>query len=281
MEPRQTQPVLGRARLTSLFAANDDLEPLVYPRDFFDTYWRGDLKNEVFVIMSFADEFTPVWESAIKPAIENDTEGKLFAHRVDATKLSGSIVTEILDGIAHARLVFAEVSVCTTGKWNGQRNANAMYELGIAHAIRPAQELVVVRNDHEEINFDVAGIKIQSYDKADLVGARQTFGSLLNDAVKQVDQVKHLKVSEACDSLDADCLTLMASVGKDDFFSTNSPKTMGEVMNQMAVGTKDAVRHLLSLGIVRFDANTALGAYAYHWTAFGKAVLRKLNIRHV
>ena len=46
----------------------------MYPREYFDTYWRGDLKNEVFVIMSFADEFKEVWESAIRPAIEDDTD---------------------------------------------------------------------------------------------------------------------------------------------------------------------------------------------------------------
>jgi hypothetical protein len=40
-----------------------------------------------------------------------------------------------------------------------------MYELGLAHALRPASELVVVRSDAEEINFDIAGIKIQSYDR--------------------------------------------------------------------------------------------------------------------
>ena len=45
----------------------------MYPREYFDTYWRGDLKNEVFVIMSFAPEFQPAWEDAIKPAIEVDT----------------------------------------------------------------------------------------------------------------------------------------------------------------------------------------------------------------
>lgn len=231
----------------------------MYPREYFDTYWRGDLKNEVFVIMSFADEFKPVWENAIKPAIELDTQGGPFAHRVDATTLAGSIVTEILDGIAHAKLVFAEISVSRADRWAGQRNGNAMYELGLAHALRPAQELVVVRSDHEDINFDIAAIKIQDYDSTDLVGARQKFAKLLNDALKQIDQVKHLKVTQACESLDADCLALMAQAGEKDYFSINDPKTMREVMNQVATGPKDAVRHFLSLGIVRFDPNYSAG----------------------
>jgi hypothetical protein len=54
---------------------------------------------------------------------------------------------------------------------------------------------------------------------------------------------------------------------------------MRDIMEQTAAGTKDAVRHMLSLGIIRFDADLAADAYAYHWTNFGKAVLSKLGIR--
>jgi len=251
----------------------------LYPREYFDTYWRGDLKNKVLVVMSFAPEFQPAWDHAIKPAIEADTDGKPFAHRVDATTLAGSIITEILDGIAHAKLVFADISVCQSGRWKGQRNGNAMYELGLAHALRPAQELVVVRSDHEEINFDIAGIKIQDYDFSDLPTARTRFAQLLSDALKEIDQVKHLKVTEAVESLDADTLVLMVNEGKGDYFSVRIPHTMRDVMSQTATGIKDSVRHLLSLGIIRFDANLSADAYAYHWTEFGKAVLKRLGVR--
>jgi hypothetical protein len=251
----------------------------MYPREYFDTYWRPNLKNEVFVIMSFTPEFEDVWTQAIRPAVEQDTRGNPFAHRVDATTLAGSIITEILDGIAHARLVFADVSVCASGRWAGQRNGNAMYELGLAHALRPATELVVARSDAEQINFDIAGIKIQSYDRSDLAAARQTFGQLLNDRLDDLNQVKHLKTVQALESLDADCLNLLANSGKNESFSVIPAKTMGDVMAQINDGTKESVRHLLALGIIRFDANMSAGAYAYHWTDFGRAVLKKLGIR--
>ncbi len=252
----------------------------MYPREYFDTYWRGDLKNEVFVIMSFASDFQPVWEQAIQPAIESDTDGTPFAHRVDATMLAGSVITEILDGVAHAKLIFADISVCSTGRWKGQRNGNVMYELGLAHALRRPQELVVVRSDHEEINFDIAGIKTQNYDSSDLSSARIYFSQLLKDGFKQIDQIKHLKVAEAVESLDADTYSLMVNHGEGDYFSVTPAMTMRNVMSQTAAGTKDAVRHMLSLGIIRFEANLAAGAYAYHWTEFGKAVLQNLGIRN-
>ena len=53
----------------------------MYPREYFDTYWRGDLRNEIFVIMSFESAFQPVWEQAIKPAINTDVSGGLIAKR--------------------------------------------------------------------------------------------------------------------------------------------------------------------------------------------------------
>ncbi len=252
----------------------------MYPREYFDTYWRGDLKNEVFVIMSFAPEFQPVWEQAIKPAIEIDTVGTPFANRVDATVLAGSIITDILEGIAHAKLVFADISVCTAGRWEGQRNGNAMYELGLAHALRRAQELVVVRSDHEQVNFDIAAIRIQDYNLSDLPAARKIFSLLLNDGLKQIDQVKHLKVTEAVERLEVETLHLMSLLGKEEYFPSTSPKEseMENFMQKDILRNGSALRHLLSLDIIRFDPSVADGKVVYRWTEFGKAVLSKLGI---
>ncbi len=99
----------------------------MYPRDFFDTYWRSEIRDEVFVAMPFHDEFAPVWQDAIVPAIDEDIAGPIRARRVDATILSGSIITDILDGIAHAKLILADISVAKCGSWRGQRNGNVMY----------------------------------------------------------------------------------------------------------------------------------------------------------
>jgi hypothetical protein len=94
-----------------------------------------------------------------------------------------------------------------------------MYALGLAHALRPATELVVVRSDTEQINFDIAGIKIPAYDRNDLAAARVKFGQLLNDRLADLDQTRHLKTTEAVESLDGDCLTLLANAGNQDYFS--------------------------------------------------------------
>jgi hypothetical protein len=154
-----------------------------------------------------------------------------------------------------------------------------MCELGLAHALRPATEFVVVRSDTEQINFDLAGIKIQAYDRNDLAAARVTFGQLLNDRLADLDQTRHLKTTQAVESLDGDCLTLLANAGNQDYFAVKPATNMSEVMAQISQGTKDAVRHLLALGMIRFDVNKSVDAYAYHWTDFGLAVLGRMGIR--
>ncbi len=251
----------------------------MYPREYFDTFWRGDLRNEVFVIMSFAPEFNAVWNDAIRPAIEEDTADRPSAHRVDVTTLAGNIVNEILDGVAHARLVLAEISVSVSGRWAGQRNGNAMYELGLAHALRQPTEVVIARSDNEPLNFDIAQIKVQSYDRNDLASARQLFSALLNGALAEIDTVKGLKVDQAVAQLDVDCLNMIVKDGGNDYFSIEAARTMRDVMHQTATGVKSAVARLLSLGVLRCDADMRAGRYAYHWTLFGQAVLRKLGIR--
>jgi hypothetical protein len=108
----------------------------MHPRAFLDSYWRNDLRDEVFVAMSFAERFRERWDRLFVPAIEDEPIGgrRLRAVRVDTRRSGDSILTEIADGIAHAQLVLADVSV--VDRWtdsNGQsrhaRNGNVMYEL--------------------------------------------------------------------------------------------------------------------------------------------------------
>ena len=248
----------------------------MYPRDFFDTYWRPDLVDEVFIAMPFSDEFDPIWQSVIRPAVEKDQSKTLSAHRVDATVLAGSVITAILEGVARGRLILADISITTEGKWAGQRNGNVMYEVGLAHAVRQATEVVLIRSDHEPISFDVSGIKIHHYGKDDLPSARKSLGSLINDHLNQIEQFKSLKVQLAIRKLDGDCLKLLNTHGADSHFSDPQPKLQAQ--EAVFVPKKLAAAKLLDLGITYCEYNHAASLYAYHWTEFGLAVLRELGI---
>ena len=243
----------------------------MYPRDFLDSYWRPAIRDSVFVAMPFHAEFDPVWSEAIRPAIDAVNAPRLVAERVDATVLSGSIITKILDGIAHARLVFADISVMQEGRWKGQRNANVLYEVGLAHACRHSTEVLLVRRDAEEINFDVAGIRIHTYDPSDLPGACALFARLVGDALKQIDLSMSIQVQRAVDALDEHALAYMRSNGAGPGFHAAEVTNMADAL--FMVNKAAALARLQSLGILRCDPLHPSGRATYHWTEFGRAVI--------
>src|SRR5882757_5517845 len=236
----------------------------MYPRTWFDTYWRGTLKPEVFVAMSFAEEFKNVWENAIKPAIETDLEGggKYKAHRVDVTTLSGSIVTEIFDGIAHATLFFADISMMTTGAWKDQRNGNVMYEIGLATAIRPETDMVIFKSDNKDINFDLLQIRVHQYSKDNLDDTRQKFFKFLTGALEARKNAKNQIAKHTWSLLDADCLSLMLQ--KDH-------KPFGQKADA-GIAERLTIRRLLELGIIQCEYKGGC-SYNYVFTDFGNAVI--------
>ena len=221
--------------------------------------------------MPFHDEFEPIWQHAIQPAIEQDIAPGYKAERVDASVLSGSIVTSILDGIAHARIILADISIAQDGRWKGQRNGNVMYEVGLAHASRQATEVHLIRSDDEEIDFDIAGIRIHSYDCDNLVSARALFSRLLTDALEQIDQSKDLRAQRAVDALDADALEFIRSWGKEPGFHGPDPANMGGVL--LSITKSAALSRLQTLGVVRCEPAHISGKPAFFWTEFGKAVI--------
>ena len=243
----------------------------MYPRDFLDSYWRPAIRDSVFVAMPFHGEFEPVWSEAIRPAIEQGGPSTQVAERVDATVLSGSIITKILDGIAHARLVFADISVMHEGPWTGQRNGNVMDEVGLAHACRHSTEVLLIRSDAEEINFDVAGIRVHTYDRADLSGARALFARLVQEARLQVEQSMSIQVQRAVDSLDEHALAYMRSNGAGRGFHAAEVTNMADAL--FMVNKAAAIARLQALGIVRCDPLHPSGKPAYYWTEFGRAVI--------
>jgi hypothetical protein len=249
----------------------------VYPRDYFETYWRTDQRDEIFVAMPFHAEFTPVWAQAIQPGIDNDSLTNLRAHRVDATTLSGSVITDILDGIAHSRLVLADVSVTRKGTWAGQRNGNVMYEVGLAHAIRHSTEIVLIRSDKEPLNFDIAQINANTYDRMDLDSTRKLIGRLVNEMMKQVKTEKSLKVQRALDQIDADMLVYLKQFAGGKPFYGPQPETRGDELS--SIPRKAALSRLQQLGILRAAYIGDDRSPAFIITPFGKAVASALNTK--
>jgi len=90
--------------------------------------------------MSFADVYESRFKEVIEPAITTITYRgrRLRANRVDLSRTGDSILSDIIDGIAHAEMILADVSTVGYDSKSGRvyRSGNVMYEVGVALACR-------------------------------------------------------------------------------------------------------------------------------------------------
>jgi hypothetical protein len=109
-----------------------------------------------FVVMPFADPIGGYYDDLYKPAIE---KAKIKADRADSDIYgTGQIVGQIWQGINNARVLIAEL----TG-----RNANVLYELGLAHALHKPVVLICSKANEEDVPFDLRHVRVVYYDKDD------------------------------------------------------------------------------------------------------------------
>jgi hypothetical protein len=109
-----------------------------------------------FVMMPFSEPIGGYYDDLYKPAIE---KAKLKAERADSDIYgTGQIVGQIWKGINSARVLIAEL----TG-----RNANVLYELGLAHALHKPVVLICSKANEEDVPFDLRHVRVVYYDKDD------------------------------------------------------------------------------------------------------------------
>jgi hypothetical protein len=259
----------------------------MYPKTFLDNFWRGDLRREVFVIMPFHESLTPVWEKAIRPAIEElkDEDGSGFRpHCVRENTPSGDVIREIIDGITNSTLVFADISLLPGEPLTAHRNGNVMYELGIANAFREEVDIIVVKSDRKSAEFDIAPNRYHEYSFDDLAAAKNRFLELLRSGLRTREGVKKSIAESTWASLDIDCFNFMLRRPTErPFLHPGHPDSSSSVLpaiertRAISQYEKDvaALRRLLSLGLVSVEyvaQNAATHLTWYQFTPFGKAV---------
>src|ERR1035438_1446336 len=141
----------------------------MYPHHLLSLFPAFPRDDRVFVAMSFDAPFEARWKNVLEPAIQSASiAGRpLVPFRVDARRVSDSILTEIVVAIANARLILADVTTLHVLDKHVCRNANVFYEVGIAHAARLPEEVLLFRSDRDAISFDIANIRVNSYDPDD------------------------------------------------------------------------------------------------------------------
>jgi len=246
--------------------------------------------------MSFDEKFRARWENVIRPAVSRIERGgkRLEAFRVDARKISDSILTEILSGISTARLVLADVSAIEKVADKPIRNGNVMYEIGIAHAARLPEEVLLFRSDDDPLLFDMANVRVNRYDPDNNpIDAIEAVADSVSSALKEIDLRKSLAVSAAVNSLDFPSWWLLAQTAQTPRIEHPPNRTMRDALgNAQRV---DAIHRLLDVGAIRasflridpetfetLKGDTDTSLMSYEVTEFGNAVffegIRRMGI---
>lgn len=129
--------------------------------------------KDVFVVMQFTSEYDRIFDQAIKQAAE---EISLRAYHAGHIYTPGVILKDIVDGIATAAIIVAEITPL---------NQNVFYELGYAHALN--KPVVLLARRGSQLPFDVRGYRVIFYDgdQAGLSDLRanltQTFQAIVQD----------------------------------------------------------------------------------------------------
>ncbi len=137
-----------RISLTEFVMAPGEFVPS-YPI-FGEPLLPGDEKwAEAFVIMPFDPTMKVVYDEHLVPVL-----GRLgiTIKRGDAFLSSQSIIDEVWSAIYHSEICIAD---CTG------RNANVMYELGIAHTL--GRPVVLISQSIDDIPFDISHRRIITY----------------------------------------------------------------------------------------------------------------------
>ncbi len=110
------------------------------------------------------------YTEVIKPLFKKEfTNYELI--RADEICYSGSIDKDMYKLLLEADLVIADITT---------ENANAIYELGVRHALRPASTIIIKRKDKSKLPFDIGHLRIIEYHN--LEG---------NKNAKNVEKLKH------------------------------------------------------------------------------------------
>jgi len=226
----------------------------MYPANFYGVFPAFPRKDIVFVAMSFDPRFDSRWVNVIAPAIGKvEIDGvALRPVRLDTRTIGDSILTEILDGIGSARVVFADVTSVGSLEGRGVRSGNVMYEVGLAHATRLPEEVLLFRSDRDDLLFDTANVRVNDYSPEESPNvARNQLGQAIVTALMEVDLRRHLAVKAVADALDVPSIEVLLKCQETGKVEHPPLRTTGQALS--AVSKENAIQRLLALGLLRVE----------------------------
>ena len=118
------------------------------PKFFRVKQWPLPVLLHIAVMMPFKSEFDPVYE-AIKRAC---SALRIEARRVDEIYTPTRIIDDVFSTIVQSRLVICDLT---------DRNANVLYETGLAHARN--NDVIMITQNMDDIPFDLSLIRVIKY----------------------------------------------------------------------------------------------------------------------
>lgn len=260
----------------------------MYPKTFFNLFPVFPRNNKVFVAMDFSSRFDSRWKNVIIPGVRSvEIKGfPLEPYRADVRHVSDSILTEILEGVTNARLFLADVTTIAYADDKPVRNANVMYEIGLAHAVPLPEEVILFRSDDDRLLFDVANVRINSYNPdVDQDTACRLVSQIIVEALNEIKLKRHFAVKKAAESLDFVSWMVLSEATAVDGIDPPVMRTMGQALENAA--RQSAIARLLDMGalatsyvsltpeIIEAQSDkTADSVLKYRITPFGESILR-------
>lgn len=113
-------------------------------------------KNRCFFLMPFAHEFDVVY-GTIKKALN---ENNMICNRADEIFGSTPVLTKILTEIMKSQYIIVDLT---------NSNPNVYYELGIAHTLKEARNVLLIKQKDYKPPFDISHLTYIEYDKQNLL----------------------------------------------------------------------------------------------------------------
>lgn len=126
-------------------------------------------RNRCFFLMPFSQEFDVIY-GTIKQAL-NDFE--FICNRADEIMGSTPIIAKILNEIMKSQYIIVDLT---------ESNPNVFYELGIAHTIKEARNVLLLKQKNFKVPFDISHLTYTEYDPHNLKLLTSLIINFLNDS---------------------------------------------------------------------------------------------------
>jgi hypothetical protein len=140
-----------------------------------------------------------------------------------------------------------------------------MYEVGVAMACRQPIEVVLIRDDSEQLLFDVTSIPVVRYDVSDTPNSIKRIRETLTDRLKERALVKDMRLIATIESLSQFELNLIVS--------NRARPVLAWTGSSLPAAVAMALPRLLDKKVLRLQAPAMEDRPAsYIWTTFGRAL---------